>query len=109
VSGGSARAVPGGLASVSVEKDHGPLFGENTRTNTRAASKKLNRFLDDIGITDPSKVAHSLRHRAKDRARAARCPWAVQGELFGRHQNNGRARLRTWESRAASERVDFGF
>jgi transposase-like protein len=39
-----------------------------------AASKRLNRFLDDIGITDPRKVAHSLRHRAQDRLRAAGCP-----------------------------------
>jgi integrase len=57
----------------------GPLF----RGNARAASKRLNRFLNDIGIIDPRKVVHSLRHRAQDRLRAAGCPqdyrWAILG------------------------------
>jgi integrase len=48
-----------------------------------AASKRLNRFLDDIGILDPRKVIHSLRHRAQDRLRAVGCPedlrWAILG------------------------------
>jgi integrase len=48
-----------------------------------AASKRLNRFLNDVGIADPRKVVHSLRHRAQDRLRAAGCPedvrWAVLG------------------------------
>jgi integrase len=48
-----------------------------------AASKRLNRFLDDIGITDARKVIHSLRHRAQDRLRAAGCPEDVQWELLG--------------------------
>jgi integrase len=48
-----------------------------------AASKRLNRFLDDIGITDPRKVIHSLRHRAQDRLRAAGCPEDVRWELLG--------------------------
>lgn len=47
------------------------------------ASKRLGKFLDDIGITDPRKVLHSLRHRAQDRLRAAECPedirWAILG------------------------------
>jgi hypothetical protein len=47
------------------------------------ASKRLGKFLDDIGITDPRKVVHSLRHRAQDRLRAAECPedirWAILG------------------------------
>ena len=47
------------------------------------ASKRLNRFLDDCGIVDSRKVVHSLRHRAKDRLRAAGCPWTVQKELLG--------------------------
>ncbi len=75
---------PTGLLPYLPKKVTGPLFGENTRRNHQAASKRLNRFLNDCGIVDRSKVAHSLRHRAKDRARAARCPWAVQEELFGR-------------------------
>jgi len=48
-----------------------------------AASKRLNRFLDNVGIRDRSKVVHSLRHRAQDRLRAAGCPedcrWAILG------------------------------
>jgi integrase len=48
-----------------------------------AASKRLNRFLNDCGIVDPRKVVHSLRHRAQDRLRAAGCPedcrWAILG------------------------------
>ena len=58
----------------------GPLF----EGNASAASKRLNRFLnDDCGIVDPRKVVHSLRHRAQDRLRAAGCPedtrWAILG------------------------------
>jgi integrase len=48
-----------------------------------AASKRLNRFLNDCGIVDKRKVVHSLRHRAQDRLRAAGCPedirWAILG------------------------------
>ena len=45
----------------------GPLF----RNNVPAASKRLNRFLNDCGIADPRKVVHSLRHRAQDRLRVS--------------------------------------
>ena len=49
----------------------------------RAASKRLNRFLNRVGIGDRRKVVHSLRHRAQDRLRAAGCPedcrWAILG------------------------------
>jgi len=61
----------------------GPLFPRTTRDPPDAASKRLNRFLDDCGIADPRKVVHSLRHRAQDRLRAAGCPedirWAILG------------------------------
>ena len=57
----------------------GPLF----RGGAKAASKRLNRFLNETGIVDPCKVVHSLRHRAQDRLRAAGCPedmrWAILG------------------------------
>lgn len=57
----------------------GPLFAGSIP----AASKRLNRFLTGIGIVDPRKVIHSLRHRAQDRLRAANCPrdyrWAILG------------------------------
>jgi integrase len=56
-----------------------PLF----RGRPGAASTRLNRFMNEIGITDPRKVLHSLRHRAQDRLRAAGCPvdyrWAILG------------------------------
>ncbi len=59
------------------------IDGQQFQGTARSASKRLNRFLDDIGITDPRKVIHSLRHRAQDRLRAAGCPidyrWALLG------------------------------
>ncbi len=61
------------------KKIAGPLFtGE-----TRAASKRLNRFLNDCGIVDPAKVVHSLRHRAQDRLRAAGCQQDIREALLG--------------------------
>jgi integrase len=60
-------------------KIEGPLFSGGPK----AASKRLNRFLNDVGIGDRRKVVHSLRHRAQDRLRAAGCPedcrWAILG------------------------------
>ena len=41
-----------------------PLFDDGPRVEARA-SKRLNRFLREIGIVDTRKVVHSLRHRAK--------------------------------------------
>jgi integrase len=61
----------------------GPLFKSDHVDPADAASKRLNRFLNDVGIIDPSKVVHSLRHRAQDRLRAVGCPedirWAILG------------------------------
>jgi len=61
------------------KKIQGPLF----EGGPRPASKRLNRFLNEIGIADRRKVIHSLRHRAQDRLRAAGCPvdyrWALLG------------------------------
>jgi integrase len=51
-----------------------------------AASKRLNRFLNDCGIADPRKVVHSLRHRAQDRLRAAGCPQDVRWALLGHEE-----------------------
>ena len=50
------------------------------------ASKRLGKFLDDIGITDPRKVVHSLRHRAQDRLRAAGCPEDVRWAILGHEE-----------------------
>jgi integrase len=61
----------------------GPLFKGDTPA---AASKRLNRFLRDLGITDSRKVIHSLRHRAQDRLRAAECPQDVRWALLGHEE-----------------------
>jgi integrase len=64
-----------------------PLTAGTLKRTSDAASKRLMRFLrDDCGITDAAKVVHSLRHRAKDRARAVGCPLNVQYELFGHEE-----------------------
>jgi len=65
------------------KKITGHMFGEDTRDNHRAASKRLNRFLNDCGIDEPGKVVHSLRHRMKDRLRICECPIEIQYELLG--------------------------
>jgi integrase len=61
----------------------GRLFATKHLDPPDMASKRLGKFLDDVGITDPRKVVHSLRHRAQDRLRAAECPedirWAILG------------------------------
>lgn len=50
---------------------------------TPAMSKRLNRRLTQVGITDENKVVHSLRHRAKDRLRAEGVDLSLQYELLG--------------------------
>jgi integrase len=64
----------------------GALFKSEYADPADMASKRLNKFLDDCGIDDPRKVVHSLRHRAKDRLRAAACPLTVQYELLGHEE-----------------------
>jgi integrase len=65
----------------------GPLFNRTKHKDpSDAASKRLNRFLDDCGITDPRKVVHSLRHRAQDRLRAAGCPEDVRWSILGHEE-----------------------
>jgi integrase len=57
----------------------GPLF----QGGAPRASKRLNRFLRDSGVTAPGKVIHSLRHRAADRLRAAGAPTDIRHALLG--------------------------
>jgi integrase len=68
----------------------GPLFArQDCRVRadpSDAASKRLNRFLNDCGIVDPRKVVHSLRHRAQDRLRAAGCPEDIRWALLGHEE-----------------------
>ena len=57
------------------------------RGDARAASKRLNRFLAEIGVKDGRrKVIHSLRHRAQDRLRAAGCPEDVRWSILGHEE-----------------------
>jgi integrase len=71
--------LPAGVLPYLPKSVKGPLF----QGGAPAASKRLNRFLNDIGVSDRRKVVHSLRHRAQDRLRAAGCPedcrWAILG------------------------------
>jgi integrase len=81
--------LPAGLLPHLPAKIKGQLFARigTLKRTSDAASKRLMRFLrDDCGITDTRKVVHSLRHRAKDRSRAAGCPLNVQYELFGHEE-----------------------
>ena len=71
----------------------GPLF----TGDTSAASTPLNRFLDECGLTDPSIVLHSLRHRAADRLRAYECPIDIRRAILGH------------EDRSVSEGYGEGF
>jgi integrase len=93
----------------------GSLFSDTPET----AAKRLRYFLKRLGIShdskrgtgDQRKVVHSLRHRAKDRLRAVRCPLDVQYELLGHEVRTvasgyGRgypvAELKTWV-----DKIDF--
>jgi hypothetical protein len=64
------------------KKIQAPLF----EGSPRPASKRLNRFFNDIGIADKRKVVHSLRHRAQDRLRAVGCPQDIRWALLGHEE-----------------------
>jgi integrase len=65
----------------------GPLFDRSKNADPPdAASKRLNRFLDDCGIIDKRKVIHSFRHRAQDRLRAAECPEDIRWSILGHEE-----------------------
>jgi integrase len=65
----------------------GPLFDRSKNADpSDAASKRLNRFLDDCGIVDKRKVIHSFRHRAADRLRAAECPEDIRWSILGHEE-----------------------
>lgn len=79
--------LPTPLLPILPSKITGRLFAGTTK----AAGKRIRYWLKDLGISydpdnetgDPRKVPHSLRHRAKDRLRAAGCPLEIQYELLG--------------------------
>jgi integrase len=81
----SRRRVPFPAAVLPLlpEKIDGPVFGGTSNS----ASRRLAKFIRKVcGITDPAKVVHSFRHRAKDRLRAVGCPLDVQYELLGHEE-----------------------
>jgi integrase len=79
--------LPAAVLSHLPKKITGPLFVQTEHKDpSDAASKRLNKFLDAIGIDDPRKVVHSLRHRAQDRLRAAGCPEDVRWALLGHEE-----------------------
>ena len=65
------------------KKIAGTLFKRDAADPQSAASKRLNRFLRDCGITDAAKVIHSFRHRAQDRLRAFECPQDIRWAILG--------------------------
>ncbi len=71
--------LPANVLSYLPKAIRGKLFNGSAA----AASKRLNRFLNEIGIADRRKVIHSLRHRAQDRLRAAGCPQDIRWALLG--------------------------
>ena len=85
--------LPADLLARMPKKIVGPLF----TGDTSAASTRLNRFLDECGLTDPSIVLHSLRHRAADRLRAYECPIDIRRAILGH------------EDRSVSEGYGEGF
>lgn len=75
--------LPGDVLPYLPKGIEGRLFKSKQKDPEDAASKRLNRFLDDIGIVDKRKVIHSLRHRAQDRLRAAGCREEIRWALLG--------------------------
>ena len=66
---------------------NGPLFDRSKNVDpSDAASKRLDKFLDDCGIVDKRKVVHSFRHRAQDRLRAAECPEDIRWSILGHEE-----------------------
>jgi integrase len=78
--------LPAAVLEYLPKKITGPLFVSAYKDPVDAASKRLNRFLRDCGISDPRKVLHSLRHRAQDRLRAAGCPEDVRWAILGHEE-----------------------
>jgi integrase len=70
---------PSDLLDYLPKKITGKLFTGRKDSTT----KRLIAFLRKIGIADPNKVAHSFRHRAQDRLRAAGVPEDMRWALLG--------------------------
>lgn len=73
--------IPRALLPHLPEKIDRPLFSDGPVN----VGKNLGRAMRRFGVTDPTKVVHSFRHRAKDRLRAETCPKDIQEAILG-HQ-----------------------
>lgn len=71
--------LPSQLLSALPANIGGPLF----KSGPKAAGKRLARFIRALGIKDPRKTTHCLRHRAKDRLRVLSCPLDMQYAILG--------------------------
>lgn len=81
----SLRRVPLPSALLPLDKIIGSLFvaEPSMELAAKAASKRLNDFIDDCGLTDPALVVHSLRHRAARRMRRAGVPKEIRRAIGG--------------------------
>lgn len=81
----SYRPIPLTDAVISLlpNKIEGPVFADTSKN----VGKRLNRFLDSIGIDD-RKTVHSLRHRAKSLLSSLGCPEGVQYKILGHSDKN---------------------
>ena len=71
--------IPDAVLPLVPAKITGPLF----IGGAKHLGRRIMRHMRRIGITDERKVLHCLRHRAKDRLRAAGCPQDIQYHLLG--------------------------
>lgn len=85
----SRRRVP--IPQAVIDFGQGPIKSNIFSGGPDAASQRLLGFMrrleisydSEKGTGSKTKVVHSLRHRAKDRLRASRCPLELQYELLG--------------------------
>ncbi|MFC4173003.1 DUF6538 domain-containing protein [Microvirga sp. GCM10011540] len=75
--------IPDAMVPLLPRKITGPLF----KRDPRNVGRNLLRTMRSLGISDERKVLHSLRHRAKDRLRAASCPLDIQYHLLGHEED----------------------
>ena len=71
--------IPEAVLPLLPAKITGPLFTDGAKH----LGRRIMRHMRRIGINDERKVLHCLRHRAKDRLRAAGCPQDIQYHLLG--------------------------
>lgn len=93
-------------ASEQARRGRGMVQGPNASADW---SKWLNRYLDDIGLDDPSIVAYSLRHNFRQQLRAADLHPEIVDKVFGHESDAVGGRygrdLSPEEARLVVERV----